>query len=544
MKCDEGRPACRRCVSTGRTCDGYGIWGGGNQVRSTHQHPIKEPGVVLQLQPSLSTLPANTNRQNEYLEWFRLRTVTKLPGTFNSRFWNLLLLQSSIAEPAVLHSILALSSIHKSGVANVGNLKRIDSIPDREEQFALKEYTKAITHLQPHFLAQDKTSSKIALITCLVFVYLELLRGHFQAAETHLHNGLQILTLLQLISYEKPGGIFCWKNPHGSTDESIVEAFSRLHLQFELFRHGYQHSCIVLQETLPATPITEFRAFNDAWLQLEKLFNKMFYINHHSRKPISPDTKFSRQPHLFSAHQDDIRSQLVEWQHMLDAFVKDSKRERSTDQDMTDDKRYHTICLYHTLAIIMAETCLQPGNEMLYDQHVEKFILMISQAPKLWSLALKKIPINALPTTSIDMARSIIDIGWIPPLFYTAIKCRVHRIRLQAIRLLESSSHREGIWDSRIAVCIARKVMELEEGDFYRDAATSDNFPLMSFPRTEDLSLPTLPDSRRLREVEISLVGAPMDRILLFCKENRDGHDERILKAEYSVHSQEWKDMN
>lgn len=443
-----------------------------------------------------------------------------------------------------MHSILALSSIHKSGVANVGNLKGIDSIPDREEQFALKEYTKAIAHLQPHFLAQDKASSKIALITCLVFVYLELLRGHFQAAETHLHNGLQILTLLQLISYEEPGGIFCWKNPHGSTDESIVEAFSRLHLQFELFRHGYQHSCIALQATPPATPMTEFGAFNDAWLQLEKLFNKMFYINHHSRRHVLPDVEFSGQLHMLSAHQNDIRSQLVEWQHMLDAFVKASNSEKSTDQDMTDTKRYHTIYLYHTLAMIMAETCLQPGNESIYDQHVEKFILMISQAPKLWSLALKKIPINALPTTCIDMARTIIDIGWIPPLFYTAIKCRVHRIRLQAIRLLESSSHREGIWDSRIAACIARKVMELEEGDFYCEDATSDNFPLMSFPRTEDLSLPTLPDFRRLREVEISLVGAPMDRILLFCKENRDGKDERILKAEYGIHSQEWKDMN
>src|SRR5206468_3020953 len=29
VKCDEGRPACLRCVTTGRVCDGYGLWGGG-----------------------------------------------------------------------------------------------------------------------------------------------------------------------------------------------------------------------------------------------------------------------------------------------------------------------------------------------------------------------------------------------------------------------------------------------------------------------------------------------------------------------------------
>jgi hypothetical protein len=65
----------------------------------------------------------------------------------------------------------------------------------------------------------------------------------------------------------------------------------------------------------------------------------------------------------------------------------------------------------------------------------------------------------------LNMSRCIVDIGWIPPLYYTAIRCRIHRVRLHAIRLLESTSHREGICDARISAAVARTVMQLETND-------------------------------------------------------------------------------
>jgi len=32
VKCDQGWPACDRCIPTGRVCDGHGIWGGGGNA--------------------------------------------------------------------------------------------------------------------------------------------------------------------------------------------------------------------------------------------------------------------------------------------------------------------------------------------------------------------------------------------------------------------------------------------------------------------------------------------------------------------------------
>ena len=187
----------------------------------------------------------------------------------------------------------------------------------------------------------------------------------------------------------------------------------------------------------------------------------------------------------------------------------------------------------------MLATCLRPSDESAFDLQATQFVLLIRQLTILWTTASTISPVRAVPG---DMSRSIVDMGWIPMLYYTAVKCRVHRIRLQAIRFLESTSHREGIWDAKTAACVARKVMQMEERDFYKDVHTADDFSLLSSPRPQDLSLPTLPESYRIRDVEVVLSGDPMDRILLFCVQRQEGIDCRVLISVYSVHLQCWID--
>ncbi|KAL4889903.1 hypothetical protein BDV59DRAFT_185714 [Aspergillus ambiguus] len=134
-KCDEGYPACHRCLSTGRHCDGYGIWGGGKSYRSS------EPSPLTITQPSYHPQQAASKQEGPYLDWFQHRSITRLPGSFVSAFWSSFLLQSSVAEPAVLHAILALSSVHRQGIMD-------DDHPGagRDEKFTLESYSRAIRH--------------------------------------------------------------------------------------------------------------------------------------------------------------------------------------------------------------------------------------------------------------------------------------------------------------------------------------------------------------------------------------------------------------
>lgn len=129
-----------------------------------------------------------------------------------------------------------------------------------------------------------------------------------------------------------------------------------------------------------------------------------------------------------------------------------------------------------------------------------------------------------------------------PLLYLIAIKCRIHRIRGQGVKLLESSSHREGMWDAKTIACVARKFIAAEGGDLYSDIVEGDVPMPYDFVEAEVSDSLPLPDSCRLREVEVVLLGAPMETINVFCKRLKDGNWHRVMLSEYHIPSQCWKD--
>ncbi|KEF58214.1 uncharacterized protein A1O9_06140 [Exophiala aquamarina CBS 119918] len=181
------------------------------------------------------------------------------------------------------------------------------------------------------------------------------------------------------------------------------------------------------------------------------------------------------------------------------------------------------------MAAIMADTCLRLDDESVFDSHTQGFISILSKAIVMWKAGRSEHPAGPLPWPRIYMSRSIVDIGWIAPLYYTALKCRVHRIRLQAIRLIETTSYREGMWDSKIASCVARRVMEIEEGGFYNDLGPGDDFSLSSSPEIDDLSLPTSPQLDRICEVRIALSDGPTDPILIHYRQAQTAWEDSLI---------------
>lgn len=541
IKCDEGRPACGRCVSAGRVCEGYGIWGGGGSFSSQYGHLGISTGArpcALVPQALPSALPAAaTAEEKSVFEWFRTRASRKLQGSLVLNFWDTLLLQASLSEPAIYHAVLALSSVHKQGPLSSDGVLRPDTAPDENEQFTLRHYVKAINHLQPHFASNERPSLRTALITCVVFVALDFLRGHYRAGQLHLLKGLKIMEDVGLVESQNDG-VICWRPCRQPTDDWIVEAFTRLQLQVELFRHAYRHPCLViLRAPEPEIPERVFQSFNEAWQHLTQLLNKIFYLNHQSRQQAVTRKGF---PPLPMQHQY-IREELARW---LGTYER-SKEALEHRTGWYTDRVYHLLSAYHTMACIMADTSLRPDDESAFDTHTSSFIMLIIQLAGLWTLTISSSGTRALPGRAVDMHRSLIDVGWLPPLYFTATKCRVHRIRQQAVRLLECASHREGIWDARATATAARKIVELEEGDFYDNTgATSDEdeISLTQSPTPQDLLLPVLPIDHRIREAEVVLSGAPLDRILLYGRREREGVDCRVMLSEFDVQFQNWID--
>lgn len=114
VKCDEGRPSCHRCISTGRNCDGYGIWGGGgiantqgNKANHVTQHcyvggqPPTMKWIPRNEDWSLASVRLSTAERGCYA-WFFSKTSMKFSGIFCAPFWRRLVPQACFAEPAIL----------------------------------------------------------------------------------------------------------------------------------------------------------------------------------------------------------------------------------------------------------------------------------------------------------------------------------------------------------------------------------------------------------------------------------------------------------
>ena len=477
--------------------------------------------------------------EKQYFEWFQYRTAKKIPGLFVLTFWDKLLLQASSSEPAVFNSVLTLSSVHNRQIANDNIPSQRENVPDVQEQFMLQHYSKAIRCLQPHFLTKDRTSVRIALIACVVFVCLEFLRGHFKTAQAHLESGLKVLREKQGLSDENKDAndmVLFFKPSHDATDDWIAEAFSRLQVQVELFRQSHRHRCLVLQFCNPGSPNSVFHTINEAWQHIERSLNKIFILTEQGRRHRVSEKPGAGYPSALLKYQQHVQEELARWLATYDAS------RNYLQSHPSESFAYLVLCTYHTMANIMANVCLWLDDECIFDRYTKDFVSLINHSANNRKTSLSSPRFLALSGSQTSTSRSVIDIGWIPPLYYTALKCRVHRVRLQAIRLLECTSHREGIWDAKIAACVARKVMDVEEKDFYKDFDTANCFPLFSSPGLEDLSLPTLPESYRIHDVEVVLPDGPTDNVLLYLRRKQKGGHWKKLKKEYHMFSQSWID--
>ncbi|KAI4154677.1 MAG: hypothetical protein LQ340_001521 [Diploschistes diacapsis] len=480
---------------------------------------------------NLSTVVVSA-KEKSYLEWFKCRTAVKLPGIFVSTFWDTLVFQATVDEPAVLHAVLALSAVHKNEILHGNRVRGQESLLDAQEKFMLYHYSKAINCLQPHFSAKNSASVRVALVTCVVFVCLELLRGHYQTAQAHLRNGVEILREIRACPNSGDNQLLALQFSHAPVDDWIADALSSLFTGVALFNPADQNTYLCLHAVEPELLGTKFESINQAKQHLDHLLNEGFVLSNQYRKQgnmQSSSNLMSRQRH--------IRAKLSSWLLVHNA----SKASLLAQLPVQMGFAHQLLRNYHTMASIMVDTSPTPTCEARFDPHAEDFVSIIDRSIGLW-----KIIYNSKVTQTIyghppEEANGIIEMGWIPPLYYVALKCRVHRVRLHAIRLLEASPHREGIWVATIVAAVARKVMQMEEGHFYEGLSLEDDFPICSSPKESHLLLPALPEQRRIQEVQLVLPDDPVGKVLLRYRQRNEAGLWEVYEREYDVRCRCWR---
>ncbi|EUC44657.1 hypothetical protein COCMIDRAFT_6077 [Bipolaris oryzae ATCC 44560] len=494
VKCDETKPVCNRCLSTGRTCEGYGAQGGGGNTYldryGRRSQPTTTSSEVQLSKPLAKSFPSDELR---YLELYKQRVSWTSSGWFGYPFWHATVIPALASEPAILHAVVALSAAHEC------NFIPGQSI-DTRERFVLKQYSQAITALQP-MLARTSDTQDVAvvLVTCMLFTFLEYLRGRHEIAETHLKNGIKLLG---------DGSV-----PRSSVmEQSIVRSFAALVTQRTLFASDFHlsnpdifpHSLQTLH--LPNSIFASPEAAKDA---LDTILRRITHTEH----LLQSSQPHQQPPSCFEKTQSHLLTLLDSWHqtyHRTQAHLNSCPPEKDTPAfgshpgDSRTPLSYTLLLMSHSAAQIRAHTLLA-SSPLEYAAHTHLFHRILACARTIhiaYSTAVQ-IPQN------VNFEHSICESGVVASLFYTGIKCRVRCLRRHAHASLKAVPRMEGCWDSAVVANVVERVMGMEDPGVWEGSREEekDLGTLLELEELEDEEVVVMEEERLFRSVRVEMRG-------------------------------------
>ncbi|KAH7170007.1 hypothetical protein EDB81DRAFT_150732 [Dactylonectria macrodidyma] len=432
VRCDLERPLCKRCTSTGRTCDGYPAPAEISNDASTDGPATQE--LVPRPQPQILemtlrgldfSLPAQAGRS---LHFFQHNTALEFAGYFTSDLWSNLVLQVCRRESCVKQMVVALGLLHESFHHDHGGAKNLTTAKAMRQK-ATNEYALGIKLLNSHIAAQGWASLDITLICSMLCVAFEWLRGDYVSAQTHLWSSISILSqwnkrkapLLNGTSLSSPSGHLIQTRLRPACTSFVLQARS-MPIHFTLPWH------LILDVQ---NEIESFHSLQEARHSLDMLLADAL-----------PETMAVKARSRADYRRvEEIASRLTQWSHHFGDYLATCPPNEASSAPAVIMK------LWHTTARILLTACLNT-DETIFDDFFPEFTEIVEKTEHLLSSSSTKFSI---------------DIGVVPLLYYVALKCRHPRVRRQAIKMLIDYPRREAVWDSLGAACVLEEILTVEE---------------------------------------------------------------------------------
>ncbi|CAH0025764.1 unnamed protein product [Clonostachys rhizophaga] len=214
VRCDQQKPECNRCVSTGRKCDGYSD----SSITPSPEPPSSnKPSQVLTVAPSIRprqlapaaahpAIPSATDgrlsrpvavpilrrdpRELEVYQYFINVAAPSIAGTFDTDFWLREIPQFCLADPAIWHAVTALGSLCRDY-----DFKSPD--PASSNTFALNQHNAAISHLTRSRSMSSKADRWRTLVASTIFTCISVVQGSYKQAQMHFQAGHKLFLQLQ-----------------------------------------------------------------------------------------------------------------------------------------------------------------------------------------------------------------------------------------------------------------------------------------------------------------------------------------------------------
>lgn len=374
---------------------------------------------------------------------------------------------------------------------------------NEHDKLTLQQYNKSIRHLRAHYSNKNgNTSLLVALIACMIFASLEMVRRRYTAGNIHLVHGLKLLTEMQSHEGSIKGQTLIVKSHPDCTYDYITEVFMRLNSQSVLFGLGSPQIHLEFHDTKVQNLPLMFESVKQVRQYLDSLLDKIHHLAEHARHTAL--ARANHPPELFH-RQRLIKSGLAAWLQTYKASLLSLENGLSTKEIFA----LPLLRLFHIMATVMASTSLSPLDEMVFDSCTPDFVQTLTLIDEM----LKNIASPAILKTICQGENSFtLGMGFNPPLYYMAMKCRHPCLRRLAVRCMLAMPHREGFWDGKMVACACREVMKLEERDFYADLQLNNNFDgcLDTIEReirgaVANLDVAVLPESYRIHDARTIL---------------------------------------
>ncbi|QDS70105.1 hypothetical protein FKW77_005179 [Venturia effusa] len=471
VKCDETKPKCMRCTSTGRVCDGY-----------AEPAPTKSKSTRSSKSPKSAASPPSPAKQlsvfagsvleRRALEFFFHETAPQLSGFFTSRFWNGSVLQMSLSEPAIRYATMAVSAMYEDeSLYGKSPVARTES----HARFALESYNKAIASLIEAAKA-NPDSVRVPLMAAIIFICLDFLRGNVASAITHIESGINILKGWRR---KHSGGRPPFAHSNIAAEEAFIERdlvpiFSCLNMLSSLFGRRsmaiYANSLDAgesFESPPPATSIAIAR------VELTDLVNVIVrFIQSVGESKYRSDVSID-----MIVEQIRLQKLFDRWQaNYLQLLAKEA--DAQTEYDKKGENLVQALSI--TLSLWLAAS-LSP-HETIWDQYKDDYEKIVTLTQTL------------VPEVADHSKHFSFEIGIIAPLHFVAWKCRWPHIRRKALALLKASPRRECLFESYDSCAVFTRVMHVEE-EYLR---------LLPHEIPPENELP--PEEFRIHQVDITLL--------------------------------------
>ncbi|KAI1746076.1 hypothetical protein F4680DRAFT_9802 [Xylaria scruposa] len=193
-KCDESRPACVRCSSTGRQCD-----------FSQEHDPRDDPSPIQSISVLLRHPAPNSDLTSHsdpiQFEFFALVCAPEYGVLFETPFWESLVLQYAVREQCIHHAALAISALTRNHYFPTSYWYDPTTGARSAVEYSMIQYNLAIRYLNARLCSfvPNRDLTKLAVLGAIVFINIEFLRQSQVSSSRgsliamHLHGATRLL---------------------------------------------------------------------------------------------------------------------------------------------------------------------------------------------------------------------------------------------------------------------------------------------------------------------------------------------------------------